>query len=120
MVRIIAYRLQAVAFGDLDRKVQQMLDRALNQTDKDPSKRIKSVALKPGSLLVREWAGDLHRVMVLESGFAWNGVTYSSLTKVACAITGTRWNGPRFFGLRGQGANEQTGRSTGRALGGEE
>jgi hypothetical protein len=47
-----------------------------------------------------EWEGTLQRVVVLESGFAWNGVTYESLSKVARAITGTNWNGPRFFGLR--------------------
>ena len=57
-------------------------------------------AVKPGTLLVREWDGTLQRVVVLESGFAWNGVTYESLSKVARAITGTNWNGPRFFGLR--------------------
>jgi hypothetical protein len=51
-------------------------------------------------LLTREYEGVLHRVMVVEHGFAWNGKTYASLSKVAHAITGTRWNGPRFFGLR--------------------
>ena len=54
----------------------------------------------PGTVLVREHAGTLHRVMALDDGFAWNGRTYDSLSKVALAITGTRWNGPRFFGLR--------------------
>ena len=51
-------------------------------------------------MLVREWDRQWHRVMVLTDGFAWNGQSYDSLTKVAFAITGTRWNGPRFFGLR--------------------
>lgn len=55
---------------------------------------------KPGTLLVREWNGELQRVMVLQEGFAWNGQTFDSLSKVAFAITGTKWNGPRFFGLR--------------------
>ena len=49
---------------------------------------------------MREWEGTLQRVVVLESGFAWNGGTYESLSKVARAITGTNWNGPRFLGLR--------------------
>jgi hypothetical protein len=52
---------------------------------------------------VREWDGRPQRVMVLDQGFAWNGVTYRSLTEVAFAMTGTRWSGPRFFGLRGRG-----------------
>ena len=60
----------------------------------------KRVDLTPGTVLVREWDRQSHRVMVLADGFAWKGQTYDSLTKVAFAITGTRWNGPRFFGLR--------------------
>ena len=64
----------------------------------------KRTDLTPGTVLVREWDQQSHRVMVLADGFAWNGQTYDSLTKVAFAITGTRWNGPRFFGLRGKQA----------------
>ena len=56
--------------------------------------------LRPGTLLTREWDGHLRHVMVLADGFSWNGKTYASLSKVAFAITGSRWNGPRFFGLR--------------------
>ena len=55
--------------------------------------------LRPGTLLTREWDGHLQRVMVLADGFSWNGTTYRSLSKVAFAMTGTRWSGPRFFGL---------------------
>jgi hypothetical protein len=50
-------------------------------------------------MLAREWNGRMHRIAVLAEGFAWNGKTYPSLSKIALAITGTRWNGPRFFGL---------------------
>ena len=60
----------------------------------------RSTGLTPGTVLVREWDRQTHRVMVLADGFAWNGQTYDSLSKVAFAITGTRWSGPRFFGLR--------------------
>ena len=49
---------------------------------------------------MREWNGRPHRVMVVDAGFAWNGKIYDSLSKIASAITGTKWNGPRFFGLR--------------------
>jgi hypothetical protein len=55
--------------------------------------------LRPGTVLGREWNGDMHRVAVLADGFAWNGKTFASLSAVAGAITGTRWNGPKFFGL---------------------
>ena len=57
-------------------------------------------SFKAGTILVREHAGVLHRVITMEQGFAWNGTTYRSLSEVAQAITGTNWNGPRFFGLR--------------------
>jgi DUF2924 family protein len=56
--------------------------------------------LPQGAILTREWNGRDHRVMVLADGFAFEGTTYDSLSKVAFAITGTKWNGPRFFGLR--------------------
>ena len=64
--------------------------------------------LKPGTILTREWNGQIHRVMVVDDGFAWNGKTYDSLSKVAFAITGTKWNGPRFFGLRDETPVEAT------------
>jgi hypothetical protein len=60
----------------------------------------RTAELRPGTMLGREWNGQMHRVAVLTEGFAWNGKTYRSLTKVAFAITGTRWSGPKFFGLR--------------------
>ena len=64
-----------------------------------PSTR-EGVDLRAGALLVREWKGKLERVTVLEKGFAWNGKSYSSLSQIAKAMTGTAWNGHRFFGLR--------------------
>jgi hypothetical protein len=56
--------------------------------------------IRPGTILVREHQNVLHRVTALESGFSWNGRTFASLSAVARAITGVRWNGPRFFGLQ--------------------
>jgi hypothetical protein len=56
--------------------------------------------IKPGSVLVREWKSKSHRVTVLEDGFVYDGDTYSNLSEIAVLITGTKWNGPRFFGLR--------------------
>jgi hypothetical protein len=64
--------------------------------------------LKPGTLLVREHEGVLHRVTVQAKGFAWNCQSFRSLSDVARAITGTRWNGPRFFGLRQNGTTAQS------------
>ena len=103
---VIAYRLQADRFGDLAHETRQVLDRT-NATEAGPvmSARLanfdqKRTELSPGTVLVREWDRQSQRVMVMADGFAWNGQTYDSLSKVAFAITGTKWNGPRFFGLR--------------------
>jgi hypothetical protein len=95
--RALAYRLQADRLGDLDGESQRLLDRS-PEAAAQLSRQTKQ--LRPGTVLGREWNGHMHRVAVLADGFAWNGKTYPSLTKVALAITGTRWNGPRFFGLR--------------------
>ena len=62
--------------------------------------QVLAYGLRPGTVLVRAWDDRSERVMVLADGFAWNGTPYKSLSQVARAITGTRWNGPRFFGLR--------------------
>jgi hypothetical protein len=103
---IIAYRIQADRFGDLDHETKQVLDRTVaKETGPAMSARLASFDRKrtepsPGTVLVREWDRRSQRVMVMADGFAWNGQTYDSLSKVAFAITGTKWNGPRFFGLR--------------------
>jgi hypothetical protein len=103
---VLAYRLQADQFGDLAPDSVRLLKQigasgtaveAVRLTKQFDRRRIE---LKPGTMLTREWNGRVHRVMALGDGFAWNGKSYDSLSKVASAITGTRWNGPRFFGLR--------------------
>ncbi len=55
---------------------------------------------KAGTILIREWNGITHRAIAVDNGFLWDGTRYDSLSAIAFAITGTRWNGPRFFGLR--------------------
>jgi hypothetical protein len=62
--------------------------------------------VRAGTMLAREWNGQMHRVAVLAKGFSWNGNIYPSLSKIALAITGSRWNGPRFFGLRDKPATK--------------
>jgi Protein of unknown function (DUF2924) len=105
MFRILAYRLQADRFGDLDADSKRLLDRIgsepLDGIDRLVADFNRSRnELQPGTLLTREWDGQLQRVRALADGFSWDGQTYRSLSKVAFAITGARWNGPRFFGLR--------------------
>ena len=104
LFRILAYRLQADRLGELDADGRRLLDRigpgASDETDRLTADLNRTrTELKPGTLLTREWDGHPQRVIVLADGFSWNGKTYPSLSKVAFAITGTRWSGPRFFGL---------------------
>jgi hypothetical protein len=103
---VIAYRVQVDRFSDLDHPTKQMLNGMIaKEVGPALSARLagfdqKRTKLTPGTVLIREWNRQSQRVMVLADGFAWNGQTYHSLSKVVFAITGTRWNGPRFFGLR--------------------
>jgi hypothetical protein len=104
-MRVLAYRLQSDAFGGLDKSIQRILRSAKASDAAAPFERRApqtrdGVGLKPGGLLVREWNGRLERVMILEEGFAWNDQTFGSLSQIAKAMTGTNWNGHRFFGLR--------------------
>ena len=103
LYRLLAYRLQADRMGDLDAESRRILDQS--SSPEQASSRATEVNRRtnngrPGTVLGREWNGQMYRVAVMADGFAWNGATYPSLTKVAFAITGTRWNGPKFFGLR--------------------
>ena len=109
LFRILAYRLQADQFGDLDTGTLRLLDGSGSSADvgKLAAKlNQRRTDLRAGTVLVREWASQSHRVMVLAAGFSWNDKIYPSLSKVAFAITGTHWNGPRFFGLRDKPSEE--------------
>jgi len=103
LFRVLAYRLQADRFGDLDIESRRVLDRSGSpeKAGKKAANLVRQIAdIRPGTSLGREWNGRMQQVAVLAEGFAWNGKIYRSLSQVALAITGTRWNGPRFFGLR--------------------
>jgi hypothetical protein len=111
---MLAYRLQAETMGDLDAETV----RFLKQVDLAPSKQAavpltqaferRTRDLSPGTVLTREWNGQHHRVMVHDGGFVWEGRTYRSLSEIAKLITGTKWSGPRFFGLRDKDDAEVT------------
>jgi hypothetical protein len=109
---VLAYRLQADELGDLDPTTARLLrliatgGGALETSSRMDEFDRRRTELKPGTMLMREWNAQVYRVMVVDEGFAWDGKTYDSLSKVAFAITGTNWNGPRFFGLRDKIAAE--------------
>ena len=99
--RSIAHRIQEKAYGGLSRSTQRLLDQLMKAYAAKPGgKIVLPRRIKPGSVLVRAWKGKSYRVTVLADGFVYDGDTYSNLSEIAVLITGTRWNGPRFFGLR--------------------
>lgn len=89
--RVLAWRLQAAAFGGLDAATLRLLG---------SERTLVMVAEQPGTRLARDYAGKRHEVVMLEDGVLYDGGAYGSLSEVARLITGQRWNGPRFFGLR--------------------
>jgi hypothetical protein len=94
LARALTYRLQEQAFGGLSASIRRIL-RSYGKQDSERPRHIKI-----GSVLVREHEGRRHEVIAVPTGFLWEGHTYQSLSVIAHKITGTRWNGPRFFGLR--------------------
>lgn len=98
--RSIAQKLQENAYGGLDSKTAQLLNRLISQSAKNNGKIAIPRRIKPGAVLVREWKGASHRVTVAAEGYVYQERPYNNLSEIARFITGTRWNGPRFFGLR--------------------
>ncbi|MEI6643837.1 MAG: DUF2924 domain-containing protein [Novosphingobium sp.] len=100
----LAYRIQELTWGGPSKPVRQLLDALADEVEGKKVRR--SVISDPrnpviGTRLVREWDGAEHVITVLNDGFDWQGRRYKSLSSIARDITGTRWNGYRFFGLRG-------------------
>ena len=94
LARTIAWRIQAERLGGLDAATRRLLARMASGHD-EPVRRFRV-----GSVLVREYRRTLHEVLVVAGGFQWRGDVHASLSSIARKITGTAWNGPRFFGLR--------------------
>jgi hypothetical protein len=99
--RSIAQHIQEKAYGGLPRETQRLLEQLVKAAIAKPNGRLELPRrIKPGSELVRTWKGKSHRVTVMTEGFAYDGRPFASLSEIASEITGTNWNGPRFFGLR--------------------
>ena len=99
---LIANRIQEEAFGTLDRATLKLLD---GLARRDGARR-GARNLKIGTVLVRDYHGRRHTVTVAPEGFVWEGSSYSSLSAIARAITGTVWNGPRFFAAKSVPGND--------------
>jgi hypothetical protein len=98
--RGIAQKLQENTYGGLDRATAQLLNQLIAQSAKNKGKIDLPRRIKAGATLVREWKGASHHVTVAADGYVYQDKPYSNLSEIARFITGTRWNGPRFFGLR--------------------
>ena len=105
LLRALAYHIQERSEGGLSKSTRRRLAKlaGLNGENREPISP-HSVRLKPGSRLIREWCGEVHRVTVLDDGFDYRGTHYASLSRIARTITGARWSGPLFFGLRKTGS----------------
>ncbi|MBR1156005.1 DUF2924 domain-containing protein [Bradyrhizobium sp. JYMT SZCCT0428] len=99
--RSIAQTIQEKAYGGLPLPIRRLLAQMVKTACAKPAGRLElPQRIKPGSELVRTWNRKTYRVTVMANGFVHGGKTYASLSVIAFAITGTKWNGPRFFGLR--------------------
>ncbi len=102
----IAWKLQERALGGLSATAKRRLDTFARDLDtKSDIAKSRRVSLRPGARLIRDWHGETHEVIVTDEGFCWRGKNWRSLSLIAREITGTRWSGPRFFGL---GASEKS------------
>ena len=104
MMKRLAYHIQELAYGGLPGEVRDQMGRILDVAGYDETgrkgKASKPTSPVPGTLLIREWKGQRHEVTALENGFEYRGRRFRSLSAVAFHITGTKWNGPAFFGVR--------------------
>ena len=99
--RGIAWRLQARVHGGLSTSTRNAVETARRRLERSGSVTpAREITIKPGTQLVREWHGKTYNVLVLNEGFEHEGRRYESLSQIARDITGARWSGPRFFGLR--------------------
>jgi hypothetical protein len=107
LIRAVAYRLQERALGGLKPTTRRLFERvAADARARQPLKVVSVRKLEPGAVLIREWNGVKHKVVVLESGFSYRAHRYRSLSELARLITGSRWSGPLFFGLKNRPKKE--------------
>lgn len=102
MAQAIAYRLQEKALGGLKPATLRLLERIANDTTarRQVSTTPEKICVRAGTVLIREWHGTKHQVTVLKDGFFYRAKRFRSLSRIARAITGSRWSGPLFFGLK--------------------
>jgi hypothetical protein len=109
LIRAIAYRMQERSFAGLKRSTQRVLDRIAENPSKDAPRFIPQPRATAGTVLIRQWRNVSHRVTILDTDVVYRGRHYKSLSEVARAITGSRWSGPLFFGLKSRATEAVNG-----------
>ena len=118
LIRGIIYKLQERAYGGLSLATARKLEQAnADPMSRGAAKPAPPISLRPGTRLVREWRGVTHTVLIHADGIEWRGQRYRSLSLVARKITGARWSGPRFFGLRRRPRDSTSTARTGHGAG---
>jgi len=101
MVPILASRMQEKVYGGLKPSTRRRLRKIAEELERDPQARLEpNHPIKPGTKLIRQWQSQTHEVVAETGGFEYRGQRYRSLSQIARQITGTRWSGPAFFGLK--------------------
>ena len=110
LIKALGYRLQEKAFGGLKPSTRRLLERwGRNGSERGTLAKPARTQLKAGTTLVREWHGVSNRVTILDDGFDFRGERFRSLSEIARKITGVRWSGPLFFGLRSSASEQRDG-----------
>ena len=110
MIQALAYRLQEQALGGLKPATRRLLERIAGDAEtRRPVATHSQRRVKAGAMLIREWHGTKHQVTALKDGFMFRGKHFQSVSKIAGEITGTRWSGPLFFGLKNSHQEQQHG-----------
>jgi len=100
LIPFLAYKIQENAYGGLEPSVRAEIQRIARNLASNPAAPPGRSRIKPGTRILRRWHGEVHEVSVAESGFDYRGAHYRSLSQIAHRVTGTRWSGPVFFGLK--------------------
>ena len=109
MIPILAHRIQEQAFGTRSARTRERLRQLSLAFEKGSDPAISTAPrIRPGTRLVRQWGDQLHLVNVHSNGYEYQGARYRSLSEIARLITGTRWSGPLFFGIKSEAANART------------
>jgi hypothetical protein len=99
LIKRLAYRIQELAYGGLPEETKAKLREVAQSQEQEPKRKGGHI---PGTRFVREWNGERHEVTITRDGYEYRGRPFKSLSAIARTITGTRWNGPLFFGIRKQ------------------